>query len=83
MAATKSTEIEMSTLSGSAAAATQTDDPTSSDAMISSNSVEADATTPPQSYLRPFAELTTSFDEKGTYPLRVIPLSPGFSISGA
>ena len=83
IATTQSTEIEMSILSGSAAAATQTDDPTSSDAMISSDSVEADATTPPPSYLQPFAELTASSDDKGTYPLRVIHLPPGFFISGA
>ncbi|KAJ6129023.1 hypothetical protein N7471_010240 [Penicillium samsonianum] len=41
------------TRSGSAAVVTQTDAPTSSDAMISNDTVEADATTPPVSRLHP------------------------------
>ncbi|OQE44285.1 hypothetical protein PENCOP_c002G08486 [Penicillium coprophilum] len=70
------------TRSDSAAIATQTDDPTSSDAMISNDTAEADVTMPPVSRLHPRAlpvrvEYTTASDDRGSYHLYMVHLAPG------
>ncbi|KAJ5178415.1 uncharacterized protein N7500_001114 [Penicillium coprophilum] len=70
------------TRSDSAAITTQTDAPTSSDAMISNDTAEADVTMPPVSRLHPRAlpvrvEYTTASDDRGSYPLHMVHLAPG------
>lgn len=75
------------TRSGSAAVVTQTDAPTSSDAMISNDTVEADTTTPPVSRLHPLipsvrVEYEISSDNRYDSPVYKIHVAPGSRILG-
>lgn len=72
----------ISTQSDPAAVATQPDAPTSGDATISNDAVEADIMMPPVSRLytsipRVRVEYTTASDYRGSYPLHVIHIPPG------